>query len=118
LGVITSNLDNHIKIKLPLFITNQVLCREGVWGSGCIDPHILDLSGARGNVVGSGIMLQAGWSRVPVPIRRTSSIDLIHTASLVDSASNRNEYQESSWGCKGRPARKADYLTAICEPTM
>jgi hypothetical protein len=28
---------------------------------------------------------------------------------------NRNEYQESSWGGKERPARKADNLTAICE---
>jgi hypothetical protein len=34
----------------------------------------------------------------------------------VDSASNRNEYRESSPGCKGWPARKADNLTAICEP--
>jgi hypothetical protein len=29
-----------------------------------------------------------------------------------------NEYQEYSWGGKGRPARKADNLTAICEPTV
>jgi hypothetical protein len=35
--------------------------------------------------------------------------------SGVDSASNRNEYQESSWA-KGQPALKADNLTAICEP--
>jgi hypothetical protein len=28
----------------------------------------------------------------------------------------RNEYQESSCGGKGRPARKADNLTAKCEP--
>jgi hypothetical protein len=34
----------------------------------------------------------------------------------VDSASNRNEFQESSRG-KGRPARKAD-LTVTCEPTV
>jgi hypothetical protein len=34
----------------------------------------------------------------------------------VDSASNRNEYQESPWGVKVRPARNADNLTAICEP--
>jgi hypothetical protein len=48
------------------------------------------------------------------------SIDLILPASLwpgVDSASNRNEYQESSWA-KGRPARKADNLIAICEPII
>jgi hypothetical protein len=37
----------------------------------------------------------------------------------VDSASNRNEYQESSWGIKGgRQARKDDNLTAICEPIV
>jgi hypothetical protein len=34
----------------------------------------------------------------------------------VDSASNRNEYQESSCGGKGRPARNAENLTAIYEP--
>jgi hypothetical protein len=33
----------------------------------------------------------------------------------VDSASNRNEYQNLP-GDKGRPERKADNLTAICEP--
>jgi hypothetical protein len=35
-------------------------------------------------------------------------------ALLVDSASSRNEYQETSWG-KGRPVHKADNLTTICE---
>jgi hypothetical protein len=37
-----------------------------------------------------------------------------HYGPGVDSASSRNEYQESSWG-KGRLARKADNLTVICE---
>jgi hypothetical protein len=23
--------------------TNQALCHEGLWGSGCINPHFLDL---------------------------------------------------------------------------
>jgi hypothetical protein len=36
----------------------------------------------------------------------------------VDSASNRNEYQEYSWGGKGQLASKVDNLTAICEPTV
>jgi hypothetical protein len=31
--------------------------------------------------------------------------------------SNRNEYQESSWG-KRRPVCKSDNLTAICELTV
>jgi hypothetical protein len=43
--------------------------------------------GARGSVVGWGTVLQNGRSP--------------HYGSGVDSASNRNEYQESSWGVKG-----------------
>jgi hypothetical protein len=48
-------------------------------------------------------MLQAGRSRVRFPIRSLNfSIKLIIPAVLgVDSASNRNEYQESSWGIQG-----------------
>jgi hypothetical protein len=41
-----------------------------------------------------------------------------HYGPGVDSASNRNEYQDSSWRGKGRPARKADNVTAICEPIV
>jgi hypothetical protein len=40
-----------------------------------------------------------------------------HYGPRVDSASNRNEYQESSWG-KGWPARGADHLTVVCEPIV
>jgi hypothetical protein len=36
----------------------------------------------------------------------------------VDLVSNRNEYQEFSWGVKGRLARKVENLTAICEPIV
>jgi hypothetical protein len=36
----------------------------------------------------------------------------------VDWASNRNEYQKSSWGGKARRARRADNFTAICEPIV
>jgi hypothetical protein len=49
------------------------------------------------------------------------SINLIlpaHYGPWVDSASNRNEYQESFWGDKGRRAHKADNLTAICVPIV
>jgi hypothetical protein len=31
------------KVKLPPCLTNYALRHEGVWGSGCIDPHFLDL---------------------------------------------------------------------------
>jgi hypothetical protein len=31
------------KVNLSLCLTNEPLHPEGVWGSGCIDPHFLDL---------------------------------------------------------------------------
>jgi hypothetical protein len=43
----------------------------------------------------------------------------LHYGPGVDSASNRNEYQELSWRVKcGLVARKAENLTAICEPIV
>jgi hypothetical protein len=47
------------------------------------------------------------------------SIDLILPAALwpgVDSASNRNEYQESSWGLNG--GRRVRLTLTICEPVV
>jgi hypothetical protein len=41
-----------------------------------------------------------------------------HYGPGVGSASNRNEYQESSWGGKGRPMRKADNRTVILDPIV
>jgi hypothetical protein len=66
-----------------------------------------------------GTMLQGRRLQVQVPIRLLDfSINLILPAALcpeVVSASNRNEYQESSWDAKGgRRVR----LTAICELTV
>jgi hypothetical protein len=37
-------IDIKGRVKLPLWLTNYALHHEGVWGSGCIDPHFLDLS--------------------------------------------------------------------------
>jgi hypothetical protein len=59
-------------------------------------------------------MLQGGRSRVRFPMR---SLNLSRYGPGVDSASNRNEYQKSSWG-KGRPVRKANNLTSIYEPIV
>jgi hypothetical protein len=60
------------------------------------------ITGARGSVVGLGTVLQVGRSLVRFPMKSLNfSIYLILPAALcpwVDSASNRNEYQESSWG--------------------
>jgi hypothetical protein len=33
----------RVRVKLSLCLTKQALHHEGVWGSGCIDPHFLDL---------------------------------------------------------------------------
>jgi hypothetical protein len=51
-------------------------------------------------------MLQAGRSRVRVPMRWNFSSFQPHYGPEVDSASKRNEYQEPSWGVKsGRRVR-------------
>jgi hypothetical protein len=61
---------------------------------------------ARGSVVGWGTMLQAGRSRVRVPMMWNISSFQPHYGPGVDSASSRNEYQEPSWGVKsGRRLR-------------
>jgi hypothetical protein len=57
-------------------------------------------------ILGWGTMLQAGRSRVRIPMRWiffqfTYSFQP-HYGPGVDSASNRNEYQEDSWGVKRR----------------
>jgi hypothetical protein len=67
-------------------------------------------------------MLQAGRSRVRFPMSSLDfSFDPIFSValwpwdrlSLLTEMSTRNLP-----GCKGRPVRKADNLTAICEPTV
>jgi hypothetical protein len=42
----------------------------------------------------------------------------LHYGPGVNSGSNTNEYQESSWREKMQPVRKADNLAAICEPIV
>jgi hypothetical protein len=41
-----------------------------------------------------------------------------HRVFRFESASEKNEYQESTCVCKELPARKADILTAISESIM
>jgi hypothetical protein len=58
------------------------------------------------SVVGWGTMLQAGRSRVRVPMRWNFLSFQPHYGPGIDSASNRNEYQEPSWEVKcGRRVR-------------
>jgi hypothetical protein len=42
----------------------------------------------------------------------------MHYGPEVYSASNRNEYQESSWGGGEKLGCKDDNLTTICKPTV
>jgi hypothetical protein len=76
-------------------------------------------SGARGSVVGWGTMLQARRLQVRVPIRSLEFFSVpkpsSHAMALaVDSASNCNEYQESSWGMKGgRCVRLTTSLSSV-----
>jgi hypothetical protein len=58
-------------------------------------------------------MLQAGMLRDRVPMKWIFFFNLRTMALGVDPASNRNEYQNSSWGSKERPARRADNLIVI-----
>jgi hypothetical protein len=50
-----------------------------------------------------------GFFNLPIPFSRNMT--------LGSTVSNRNEYQESSWG-KRCPAHKADNLTVIREPIV
>jgi hypothetical protein len=94
------------------------------WRLACYATPLLSFGfeSQKEQVVGSGTMLQAGRSRDRIPMRSLDfSIYLILPVApwpVVDSASNRNEYQKISWRVKGRPERKADNLTAINEPTV
>jgi hypothetical protein len=47
LNVVTNTVPKllePVKVKLSLCLTNQALSHEGLWGSGCIEPHFDDLS--------------------------------------------------------------------------
>jgi hypothetical protein len=77
--------------------------------------------GARGSVVGWGTMLQAGRSRDRIP-RRWIFFNLPNLSSCTMALGSTQPLTEMSTrnipGGKGRPARKADNLTAIYEPIV
>jgi hypothetical protein len=108
----TNELTKDISIKLILKeefnVRNPVLYK------------VLAKKGARRSVVGSGTMLTEvrGFdSRWGHWIFQLTWFFQTHYDPGFDSASNRNEYQESSW-CKWLPACKIDNLCVICEPIV
>jgi hypothetical protein len=78
--------------------------------------------GARGSIVGWDTMLQAERSRVRFPIRLLDIFNLPNPSSRIRALGSTQPLTEMSSrivpGGKERPARKADKLTAICEPIV
>jgi hypothetical protein len=75
--------------------------------------------GARDSVVDLGTTLQVGRSRVRFPMRLLGiSIDLILLATPGSTQSLTEMCTRNLPGGKGRVARGADNLTAICEPIV
>jgi hypothetical protein len=78
---------------------------------------------ARDNLDGSGVVLQAGRSRIRVPMKSIFFFfNLLNTSSRTMTLGFRRPQAEMStrrsfWG-RARRARKADNLTAICEPIV
>jgi hypothetical protein len=78
--------------------------------------------GVHGRVVGSGTMLQAGRLRGRFPMRSLNFFHLSNPSNCTMDLGSTQPLTEMSPrnvpGGKGRPARMADNLTAICEPTV
>jgi hypothetical protein len=127
----TSNLVTTVSIQIPSSTTaiKRTIRLYVSWATyGIVIKWIINKKGGcnhscgreqRGGIVGWGTILQAVMSRVRVPMR---PLDILnwpnpssHTmAPRVDSASNRNQYQESSWGVKsGRRVSLTTFLLSV-----
>jgi hypothetical protein len=80
------------------------------------------LPGAHGSVVGWGTMLQAGRSRIRIPGEVIGFFNWPNPSSRTVALGSTQPLTEMSTrdlpGGKGRPALKADNLTAVCEPIV
>jgi hypothetical protein len=63
-------------------------------------------------------MLQAGRSKFRFPMSLNFSIDLIFQPHYGPGVESQKWVPEIFLGGKGRPALKADNVTAICEPIV
>jgi hypothetical protein len=76
----------------------------------------------RGSLVGWGTVLYAGRSRKRILMKSLDFFDWPNPSSRIMALGPTQTLTEVSTGTflegKGRPAHKADYLTAICEPIV
>jgi hypothetical protein len=56
---------NRIKVKLCPLLTYWALCHGDIWGSGCVDPHILDLGTSGRWEISFTPRLLYSWGRSP-----------------------------------------------------
>jgi hypothetical protein len=67
-------------------------------------------------------MLQAGMLQVLIPMRSLLFLNLLNLSNRTMALGSTQPLTEMSTGnlpgSKGRPARKADNLTASCEPIV
>jgi hypothetical protein len=78
---------------------------------------LLGCLGVRGSIVGSGTTLQAGRSRDRIP-DEVDFFNLPNPSSRTMALGSTEMSTRNIPGGKGRPARRADNLTAICEPIV
>jgi hypothetical protein len=88
-----------------------------------IIPSFMSFLWARVSVIGRGTVLQAGRSRVPFrvpfPMKGISTVPNPSSRTMALGLTQPlTEMSTSNVGSKARPARKADNLTAICEPIV
>jgi hypothetical protein len=86
----------------PAFQSGRNIKMAEDWENKCWVQYVGGGGGARGGAVGCGTSVQAGRSRVRFPMVSVEFLfDIILPVPGIDSASNRNEYQEYFVGGKG-----------------
>jgi hypothetical protein len=128
LSIITLQWRHYVKFwtifscnaKVSLLLS--ILTSANVHNKNCSALMYVISCGARGSVVGWGIITQAGRARVRFPIRLLNFLVDLMLPDVLWSwgrlSLQHKWFITSLPGCKGRPASKTDNFTAICEPSV